>query len=62
MRNPEPNDQYKDKRGQPVTVQSVEFNRVTFTRHGYPAPCVMPFTRFTTEFTYCVTGENNAEH
>ncbi|ELI8161038.1 TPA: DUF4222 domain-containing protein [Yersinia enterocolitica] len=52
MREPLPNDRYKDNHGLLVTVQSVAFNRVTFSRDGYPAPCIMPQERFVAEFTF----------
>ncbi|AJJ58348.1 DUF4222 domain-containing protein [Yersinia pseudotuberculosis] len=48
---PLPNDRYKDSHGLLVTVQAVAFNRVTFRRDGYPAPCTMPQARFVAEFT-----------
>ena len=34
MRDPLPNDRYKDSHGLLVTVQTVAFNRVTFSRDG----------------------------
>jgi len=52
MRKPLPQDHYKDNRGLLVTVQSVEFNRVTFTREGYEHPCSYPLVRFVAEFTF----------
>ncbi|EME3609790.1 DUF4222 domain-containing protein [Yersinia enterocolitica] len=57
MREPQPNDRYKDSHGLPVTVQTVAFNRVTLSRDGYPAPCTVPLVRFTAEFTF--TGGSN---
>lgn len=51
MREPLPNDRYTDSHGLPVTVQIVAFNRVTFSRDGYPAPSTVPLVRFTAEFT-----------
>lgn len=51
MREPLPNERYKDSHGLTVTVQTVAFNRVTFSRDGYPAPCTVPLVRFTAEFT-----------
>lgn len=50
-------DRYQDTRGQRVTVTQTDFNRIAFTRDGYPAPNVMPQSRFITEFTF--TGETN---
>lgn len=58
MREPQPNDRYKDSHGDKVIVQSVAFNRVTFSRDGYPAPCTVPLVRFTAEFTL-VGGGNH---
>ncbi|CNI04515.1 Uncharacterised protein [Yersinia pekkanenii] len=55
MREPMPNDRYSDNHGLPVTVQNVAFNRVTFSRDGYPAPCTVPLVRFIAEFT--LSGE-----
>lgn len=52
MREPLPNDRYKDNHGLLVTVQSVAFSRVTFSRDGYPEPCIMPLARFVAEFTF----------
>ncbi|CFQ73029.1 DUF4222 domain-containing protein [Yersinia similis] len=52
MREPLPNDRYKDSHGLHITVVAVAFNRVTFNRDGYPAPCVIPLARFTAEFTF----------
>ncbi|CNI78249.1 DUF4222 domain-containing protein [Yersinia pekkanenii] len=57
MREPMPNDRYSDNHGLPVTVQNVAFNRVTFSRDGYPAPCTVPLVRFIAEFT--LTGGHN---
>lgn len=51
MREPLPNDRYKDSHGLPVTVQTVAFNRFTFSRDGYQAPCTVSLVRFTAEFT-----------
>ncbi|MGE5988682.1 DUF4222 domain-containing protein [Klebsiella michiganensis] len=53
MRNPTPQPGliYKDTHGAIVTVERVEFNRVTFYREGYAHPCVQPLERFTKEFT-----------
>ncbi|HHT3835503.1 MULTISPECIES: DUF4222 domain-containing protein [Klebsiella] len=53
MRNaaPQPNHRYKDAHGALVTVERVEFNRVTFYRDGYRFPCVQPVERFIKEFT-----------
>ncbi|CNL80029.1 DUF4222 domain-containing protein [Yersinia aldovae] len=36
MREPLPNDRYKDNHGLLVTVRSVAFNRVTFSRVNRP--------------------------
>ncbi|CNH15575.1 Uncharacterised protein [Yersinia intermedia] len=58
MREPLPNDRYKDSYGLPVTVQTVAFNRITFSRDGYPAPCTVLLVRFTAEFTL-VGGANH---
>lgn len=55
MRDPLPNDRYKDSHGLLVTVQTVAFNRVTFSRDGYPASCTVPLVRFIAEFT--LSGE-----
>ncbi|MGR9069707.1 DUF4222 domain-containing protein [Klebsiella quasipneumoniae] len=49
--NPQPGSRYKDSRGAVVTVERVEFNRVTFYRDGYQFPCVQPVERFIKEFT-----------
>ncbi|HID4130307.1 TPA: DUF4222 domain-containing protein [Pluralibacter gergoviae] len=53
MRNPapQPNHRYKDAHGALVTVERVEFNRVTFYRDGYQFPCAQPVERFIKEFT-----------
>ncbi|HGY2894783.1 TPA: DUF4222 domain-containing protein [Enterobacter asburiae] len=52
MRNaaPQPNHRYKDAHGALVTVERVEFNRVTFYRDGYQHPCVQSIERFMREF------------
>ena len=52
MRNstPLPGHVYKDSHGATVTVERVEFNRVTFYREGYAPPCVQPIERFSKEF------------
>ncbi|CNI14467.1 Uncharacterised protein [Yersinia frederiksenii] len=57
MREPMPSDRNKDRQGDKLIVQSVAFNRVTFSRDGYPAPCTVPLVRFTAEFTF--TGGHN---
>lgn len=53
MRNPTPQPGliYKDTHGAIVTVERVEFNRVTFYREGYQFPCVQPVERFIKEFS-----------
>lgn len=48
---PEPQQRYKDSRGESVTVHNVQFNRVTFYRDGYSSPCKQPLERFMREFT-----------
>ncbi|MEF3760488.1 DUF4222 domain-containing protein [Escherichia coli] len=48
---PPPQQCYKDSHGAIVTVERVEFNRVTFYRQGYSFPCVQPIERFMKEFT-----------
>lgn len=48
--NPQPGSRYKDSHGAVVTVERVEFNRVTFYRDGYQFPCVQPVERFMKEF------------
>ncbi|MFZ5102796.1 DUF4222 domain-containing protein [Enterobacter roggenkampii] len=48
--NPQPGSRYKDSHGAVVTVERVEFNRVTFYRDGYQHPCVQPIERFMKEF------------
>lgn len=52
MREPRPNDRYKDSHGSLVTIDSVAFNRVIFSRDGYSSPCILPQARFVTEFTF----------
>ncbi|WP_145548336.1 DUF4222 domain-containing protein [Yersinia massiliensis] len=52
MGTPQPNDRYKDSHGSLVTVDTVAFNRVTFSRDGYSSPCIMPLARFVAEFTF----------
>ncbi|HDM8083491.1 DUF4222 domain-containing protein [Yersinia enterocolitica] len=52
MREPLPNDRYKDSHGSLVTIDIVAFNRVTFSRDGYSSPCIMPLARFVAEFTF----------
>lgn len=47
---PRPRQRYKDAHGALVTVERVEFNRVTFYREGYQSPCVQPIERFMKEF------------
>ncbi|ENH9679097.1 DUF4222 domain-containing protein [Enterobacter hormaechei] len=47
---PRPQQRYKDSHGALVTVERVEFNRVTFYREGYAPPCVQPIERFSKEF------------
>lgn len=47
---PRPQQRYKDSHGAIVTVERVEFNRVTFHREGYAHPCVQPPERFSKEF------------
>ncbi|MEX6087757.1 DUF4222 domain-containing protein [Raoultella planticola] len=49
--NPQPGSRYKDSHGAVVTVEHVEFNRVTFYRSGYQFPCVQPVERFIKEFS-----------
>ncbi|MFQ1680896.1 MULTISPECIES: DUF4222 domain-containing protein [Pantoea] len=49
-RNPTPNARYQDASGAMVTVHSVQFNRVTFYRDGYSAPCKQSLERFMREF------------
>ena len=53
MRNPTPlpGRVYKDSHGATVTVERVEFNRVTFYRSGYQFPCAQPVERFIKEFS-----------
>lgn len=53
MRNPTPlpGHVYKDSHGATVTVERVEFNRVTFYRSGYQFPCAQPVERFIKEFS-----------
>lgn len=46
-----PGDKWKDKRGCIITIESYQFNRVTFIREGYSEPCVFPAIRFEKEFT-----------
>lgn len=48
---PLPGHIYRDSHGSLVTVERVEFNRVTFYRDEYPFPCVQPVERFIKEFT-----------
>ncbi|MCL5590065.1 DUF4222 domain-containing protein [Enterobacter roggenkampii] len=48
--NPMPGSRYKDSHGAVVTVERVEFNRVTFYRDGYQHPCVQSIERFMREF------------
>lgn len=47
---PSPNGRYKDASGALVTVQSVQFNRVTFYRDGYASPCTQSVERFIREY------------
>jgi hypothetical protein len=44
-------DKWKDGRGNIVIIQSNRFNRVTFIREGYSGECILPVTRFESEFT-----------
>ncbi|EIT7545756.1 TPA: DUF4222 domain-containing protein [Citrobacter braakii] len=48
---PRPQQRYKDSHGAIVTVDRVEFNRVTFYRDGYQFPCAQPVERFIKEFS-----------
>lgn len=48
---PEPNQRYKDASGALVTVHSVLYNRVTFSRDGYDSPCTQSVERFIWEYT-----------
>jgi hypothetical protein len=47
---PKPQQRYQDASGAMVTVHSVQFNRVTFYRDGYSAPCKQSLERFMCEF------------
>ncbi|HAT1684997.1 TPA: DUF4222 domain-containing protein [Klebsiella oxytoca] len=58
-KTPLPGQRWTDRYGETVTVQSVEFNRVTFVRDGYRFPCTFPCQRFTEEFSL-QNGGNHA--
>jgi hypothetical protein len=47
---PSPRQRYKDDRGTPVTIVSVEDKRVVFMRDGYPHPCMRPMYNFLAKF------------
>ena len=55
---PLPGQRYQDKRGDYVTVESVEFNQVTFMRDGYYGQCIYPLDRFVKVFTALKGGEH----
>lgn len=47
-----PGDKWKDSRGEIVIIESYQFNRVTFYREGYNAPCVCAPDRLVGEFIF----------